>query len=143
LDIGLSVFKNGQNIYIMQGGAPKPERPYYSFYDDMGIAQMNFSQFVQIETVYFESILNQNLEFIHQAQEPFAVDNISYFLDRNRKIALQNILTLPNFSILGYYDSAAKQYVMRKFTDGFIPDETTNPLIDKAVFSKTFRFDKP
>lgn len=143
LDIGISAFKNNQNTYITLGGVPKDERPYYSFYDDLQPFQLNFSQYGQNQTVFFESILDPNSEFVQQRQEPFASDNIFYFLDRNKKITLQNTLTLDNYSILSYYDPATKQFVMRKFTDGFIPDETTNPLIDKAVFSKSFKFDRP
>lgn len=142
LDLGISVFKNNQNSYITLGGTPKIQNPY-TFYDDSGGFGMNFSQFNHNETVYFESILNPNLEFVKQRQEPFAIDNIFYFLSRNKKITLQNTLTLKNYSVLGYYDSMAKQYVMRKFTDGFMPEETTNPIIDKAVFSKAFQFEKP
>lgn len=141
LDMGLSVFKNDQNLYMTLGGTPKFENPYYSFYDDAGTFAMNFSQRNQA-TIYFESILNPNFEFITQRQEPFAIDNIFYYLSRNKKIVLQNTLTLKNYSILGYYDSSAKQYIMRKFTDGFMPDEKTNPIIDKATFSKPFRFEK-
>ncbi|MCD0469291.1 hypothetical protein [Flavobacterium sp. JAS] len=143
LDLGISVFKNNQNTYITLGGIPKEERPYYSFYDDLQPFQINLSQFGQNQTVYFESILDSNFEFIQQRQEPFASDNIYYFLDTNKKITLQNTLILENYSILSYYDSSAKQFIMRKFTDGFIPDEITNPLIDKAVFSKSFKFDTP
>ena len=71
------------------------------------------------------------------------IDNINYFLDQNKKAAFPNILKVKDFYILGYFDSAAKQYIMRKFTDGFIPDEPLNPIIDKAVFSKSFPADKP
>jgi len=143
LDIGISTFKNRQNTYVTIGGIPKEARAYYSFYDDLQPFEINLLQFGQNQTVYFESILDPKFEFIQQRQEPFASDNIYYFLETNKKIRLQNTLPLDDFSILGYYDSAAKQFIMRKFMDGFIPDEVTNPLIDKAVFSKSFKFDRP
>lgn len=143
LDFGISVFKNSQNAYITIGGITQQDRSYYSFYDDVQPFQINLSQYGQNQTAYFESILNPKFEFIQQRQEPFASDNIYYFLETNKKIRLQNTLPLDDFSILSYYDSAGKQFIMRKFTDGFTPDETTNPIIDKAVFSKSFKFDRP
>jgi hypothetical protein len=80
---------------------------------------------------------------VKPGQQPLAQDNINYFLDQNKKASLPNILKYKNYYILGYYDSAAKQYIMRKFTDGFMQEEPQNPIINKAVFSKSFPIDKP
>jgi len=136
LNIGLSAFKNNQNTLLTIGGSPK-EEDYYSYYNG------DFPQIDQSRTIYFESILNKNLDFIQEPQQPLAIDNIYYFLGLQKRIAFQNIFKFKDYSILGYYDNATKQYIMRKFTDGFMQSEITNPIIDKAVFSKTFPFKKP
>lgn len=141
LDIGLSVFKNSQNTLVTLGGVPRIERMYYTVNDEL--YSWNYAQTFNSESVFFESTLDRNFEFVNPQQQPLAADNINYFLDQNRKATLPSILKFKNYYILGYYDTALKQYVMRKFTDGFIPEEPSNPIIDKAVFSKSFPADKP
>jgi len=141
LDIGLSVFKSSQNTLVTLGGVPRMERMYYTVNNEL--YTWDYTQTFHSESVFFESTLNRNSEFVNPQQQPLAIDNINYFLDQNKKAAFPNILKVKDFYILGYFDSAAKQYIMRKFTDGFIPDEPLNPIIDKAVFSKSFPADKP
>jgi hypothetical protein len=114
---------------------------YYTVNDEL--YSWNYAQTFNSESVFFESILDRNFEFVNPQQQPLAADNINYFLDQNRKATLPSILKFKNYYILGYYDTALKQYVMRKFTDGFMPEEPSNPIIDKAVFSKSFPADKP
>ena len=141
LDVGLSVFKNNQNILVTLGGNPRMEQMYYAINDQM--YSFNYTQTFHSESVFFETTLNDQYDFTLIQQQPLAMDNINYFLDQNKKATLPNVLKFKDFYILGYYDSTAKQYIMRKFTDGFIPNEPTNPIIDKATFSKSFPFDKP
>ena len=136
LDIGLSAFKNRQNTFLTIGGTPKTE-DYYQFYMN------DFASLDHTESVYFETTLNDNLEFIKDEHQPLAIDNIYYFLSLQKKAAFQNIFKFKNYYILGYYDFGTKQYVMRKFTDGFIEPEITNPIINKAVFSRPFPLKKP
>lgn len=137
LDIGLSAFKNNKNTFLTIGGSPR-EEDYSSFYYNGDFPQIDHAR-----TVYFESVLNNNLEFIKEPQQPFAIDNIYYFLSLQKKIAFQNIFKFKDYSILGYYDYSSKQYVMCKFTDGFMEPENTNPIINKAIFSKPFPLKKP
>jgi len=119
LDIGLSVFKKNLNTLIAVAGTPKEEEPYKPSALDYEFFGGNVPYIYHTESVYFESILDSNFEFIHQKEEPHAIDNIFYFLNTNKKITSKSILKFKDFYILGYYDDIAKQYIMRKFTDGF------------------------
>lgn len=124
-DIGLSVFKNRKNLFLTIGGISThysswndsdnfftPDNVFNSYPGD--VYESSY-----IESAFFESILNKNLETTRKDQEPLATDKIYYFIDNHKEIKQQNILKLTNYSILGYYDSLLKQYVMRKFTDGY------------------------
>lgn len=139
LDVGISVFKNSQNTLVTLGGVPKIEKRYYTVNDQLYTWDFGSSA----ESVFFESTLNKDNEFVKFEQQPYAFDNINQFLQQNKKAILPNILKFKDFYILGYYDSTTKQYLMRKFTDGFPPEESLNPIINKAVFSKPFKADKP
>lgn len=129
LDIGLSVFKNKQNTFITLGGTPKIKKQDISSQDHKYIVNEfnqddmffndNFSTIDHFKSVYFESVLNRNLEFVIRDESPLALDKLSYFLSKNKKATLTNVLKFNNYYILGYYDKKAKQYIMRKFTDGF------------------------
>ncbi|OXG05530.1 hypothetical protein BC749_101387 [Flavobacterium araucananum] len=141
LDIGLSVFKSGQTTMVTLGGVPRPERMYYTVNDEL--FSFDYTQTFHSESVFFESTLDRNNEFFKRIQQPLALDNINYFLNQNKKATFPNILKFRDFYILGYFDSGTKQYIMRKFTDGFAPEEPLNPIINKAIFSKSFPVDKP
>lgn len=140
LDTGISVFKNNQNTLITLGGVPKMEKFYYAINDEF--YNMNYSPNFHTETVFFESTLDPNFDFVNQQQMPLAFDNINYFLGQSKKAILPSTLKFKNYYILGYYDTVSKQYMMRKFTDGFIPQEPSNPIINKATFSKSFPLNK-
>lgn len=91
--------------------------------------------------VYFDAMINSGLEFIQQKQsEPLAIDNVFYYLSTNKNISLQSILKLKDYFILGYYNIVSRQYVMRKFTDGFYYEER-NPIINKASLSIPYQFE--
>jgi hypothetical protein len=119
LDIGLSVYKNKQNTFITLGGTPKIEKINNSSHMNNLSSEENYMPIEHSVSVSFESILDRNFEFVHQEEKPFAIDNILYFLSINKKVKLKNILKFKDYYILGYYDNTTKQYVMRKFTDGF------------------------
>ena len=107
-------------------------------FDDMGI-----QQYSQSKMVSFDALLNANYEFVNNPQqEPLAIDNIFYFLSINKNVSLQNILKLKNYYILSYYDTALKQFVLRKFTDGFIREDNGNPIMNKSQFSRPAKFEK-
>jgi hypothetical protein len=130
LDIGLSVFKNKKHTLITFGGTPKND--FVDYYSRTNVSfgqsdnefeqmttQNNFSPNIHTETVFFESSWDNNFEFNNQKPAPLAIDNISYFLSQHKEVTLENIIKFKDYFILGYYDSAAKEYVMRKFKDGF------------------------
>ncbi|MES2239582.1 MAG: hypothetical protein V4497_04915 [Bacteroidota bacterium] len=129
LNISLSVFNTKQNTFITFGGSPKmedKEKPFQShqFYvdnlnqDDI-FSDFDFPLIVHFKSVYFESILNRNFEFVDQGEQPPAFDKLYYFLSKNKKATFTKVLKLRDYYILGYYDVKTKQYIMRKFTDGF------------------------
>ncbi len=71
-----------------------------------------------LESTYFESRLNTQLQPTFSEQEWLAVDKIARFMGDNETLTLENVFKYNNFYILGYYDAKAKQYIMRKFEDG-------------------------
>lgn len=137
LEIGLSVFKNKENTLITLGGIPNMSKqgsfftPSY-FFDESGFYDNgssyyppNYSSdYIHTETVYFESVWDPNYNVVKQDQlEPLAIDNIYYFMSLNKQVTLENILKYKDFYILSYYDSFSKQFIMRKFKDGFNADD--------------------
>ena len=147
LNVGVSVFKNNNNNVVTFGGfiehifssaAYSPFDMSLRDFDDMGI-----QQYSQSKMVSFDALLNANYEFVNNPQqEPLAIDNIFYFLSINKNVSLQNILKLKNYYILSYYDTALKQFVLRKFTDGFIREDNGNPIMNKSQFSRPAKFEK-
>ncbi|MES2239580.1 MAG: hypothetical protein V4497_04905 [Bacteroidota bacterium] len=130
LDVGLSVIKNSQNTVFTLGGTPKNNIPV-NFHtnqtslknsisqDSIYSNQDNFAAQNHAENVFFSSLLDRNFEFVNHEQEPLAIDKLYYFLDTLKKVSLSNVLKYKDYYILSYYDEKAKQFVMRKFTDGF------------------------
>jgi hypothetical protein len=130
LDIGVSVFKSKKHTLITFGGTPKNDFTAYYSSNNLGFEQQddeyrqlfpqnNFSQNSYTKTVFFESSWDKNFEFTNQEPPPLAMDNISYFLNQHKQVTLENTIKFKDYYILGYYDSATKEYVMRKFKDGF------------------------
>ena len=70
-------------------------------------------------TVYFESTFDKKLQQTKQEQEPLALDFISRFANEHPEVSLGSTVRFKNYYIFGYYDRYAKQYIMRKFIDGF------------------------
>lgn len=146
LDIGMSVFKNKKNTLITLGGTPNMAGQGSFFTssfpsDDFGFynngAPYYSSGYIHTETVYFESVWDTNYNVVKQEQlEPLAIDNIYYFTSMNKQIALDNILKYKDFYILSYYDTASKQFIMRKFKDGFNADD---PFLDQLNTSSSFK----
>jgi len=145
LSAGLSVLKSKNTSLITFGGYMEYIVSDFNYglnnaYDDFG----RQGQYNQTKMVYFDSVLNSDLEFVtNEKSEPLAIDNIFYFLSLNKDVTFQNILKLKDYSILTYYDTALKQYTIRKFTDGFIREDNGNPISNKAVFSKSFPLKSP
>ncbi|CAA9195046.1 hypothetical protein [Flavobacterium collinsii] len=141
LEIGLSVYENGTSTSMTLGGTPRVGGAYYTVMNDT--FTWDYLPVVNDETVFFETALDQKSEFTSKDPAPMALDNLYYYLNTNKKATLGNVLKFSDYYILGYYDTASKQYTMRKFTDGFPDDQMQNPIIDKATFSKPFSFEKP
>ena len=146
LNAGISAFKNMKNTFISLGGFAEYEVSNYSYGQNNFFGDFNdfggYSQYAS-KMVFFDSMLNSDLEFVNNKQSgPLAIDNLFYYLSINKNISLQNILNLKDYYILGYYDQNSKQYIMRKFTDGFMNEDNGNPIMNKAQFSKPFSFGK-
>lgn len=110
LDMGISVFKNKKNLFITIGGISKTTNQSFEgfYYPD-----------IETKTVFFESIWDKKLGFTTEKQQPLAIDKIYLFMDKHKEIALESIMKYKDYSILGYFDTAAKQYKLLKFTDGY------------------------
>lgn len=124
-DIGVSVFKNKQNLFLTVGGNGVDSKvvslndfnmmdDFYADFPSLGFynSETNYS-------VFFESIWTKKLEPTTQNHEPLAADKIYNYITNHKEISLPNILKLSDYSILGYYDLNSKEYVLRKFIDGF------------------------
>lgn len=138
---GISVIKSKGNSLITFSGLGEYADYYYSSdaQDDFG--ERNY--YWKSKIVYFDSMLNENLDFIkNNRPEPLAIDNLFYFLNRNKEITLYDALKLKDYYILSYYDSAAKQFKMRKFVDGFMIEDSGNPIRNKSLFSQSANFGK-
>lgn len=99
-------FRN--QIYIVN--KYEEDNPYFN---------AEFSTIEHFKSVYFPRTLDHNFEFINQEQPPIGIDKLYYFLNMNQKITVKNILKYKDYHILAYYDADSKQYIMRKFIDGF------------------------
>lgn len=143
LGAGISVLKSKKNSFITFGGFVEYRDYYYSGYNADDILDAPPVEYTQSKMVYFESLFDENYNFIKSKQsEPLALDNLFYYLSIDKNIALQNILKLDDYYILSYYDTNSKQYIMRKFTDGYINLDPGNPIMNKSLFSQPFSFDK-
>ena len=139
LSVGLSVLKNNKNSYITFGGYLEYIVSDFNYGRSNSFDSFeNQVQYRQSKMVYFDSVLNANLDFVtDQKSEPLAIDNIFYYLGTNKNAALQNILKLKDYYILSYYDTVLKQYTIRKFTDGVMREDSGNPISNKAIFSQS------
>lgn len=124
LDIGMSVFKSKQDTFITIGGIPKmvdnnklPQSNYTN--DDSGFSDFDYSSIYHYKYASFESVLNNQLELVSRDNLPLALDKQSFFLSKNKKIVFNSSFKFKDYYVLAYYDTKAKQFVMRKFTDGY------------------------
>lgn len=145
LSVGISVLQNDKNSYLTFGGYLEYIVSDFNYGRSNSFDSFeNQVQYRQSKMVYFDSMLNSNLEFVtDQKSEPLAIDNVFYYLGTNKNAVLQNILKLKDYYVLSYYDTVLKQYTIRKFTDGFIREDNGNPISNKAVFSQSLPIKKP
>jgi hypothetical protein len=129
MDTGLTVYKTPKTILITLGGTSDPQANYADLSTRINAAVDANSIDVAYDllnnagptTVYFESIFDKKLQQTKQEQEPLAIDFISRFTNEHTEVSLGSTIRFKNYYIFGYYDMYAKQYIMRKFTDGFDP----------------------
>jgi hypothetical protein len=127
LNTGLTVYKTPKSILITLGGTSDPQTNYDDLSTRINAAvEANFTDIAYDllnntgpTTVYFESVFDKKLQQTKKEQEPLAVDFISRFRNEHTEVSLESTIRFKNYYIFGYYDMYAKQYIMRKFTDGF------------------------
>lgn len=74
-----------------------------------------------IQTVYFESLFNDDFNHKPVPQERLAADYIGqYMAQYQRVISLQTVFKYDYYYVLGYYDAKAKKYVLVRFEDDFV-----------------------
>ena len=127
LDVGLTVYKTPKAIMITLGGTNDGINNQNDL--SLGLNAAFSGNFVEVAfdllnnsgptTVYFESAFDKKLQNNKPEQDPIAVDFISLFVQEHDEVTLANTFRYKNYYILGYYDNYAKQYTMRKFTDGY------------------------
>lgn len=113
LEVGITVYKTPKSILITLGGTGDIQ------FTDVGQDNTNLSFRNVPTTIYFESTFDKKLDQTKQVQEPLAIDFISRFREEHPEVTIPNIIRYKNYYIMGYYDTYAKQYTMRKFIDGF------------------------
>jgi len=126
-DIGLSVYNLNDNLLLTIGGARDVANAGMIA---LGVAAgvggiiagtngdiSGMLDSSTLQTNYYENIVDRNFQTIKDRPGPLAVDFISQFMEEQDTISLQNTFMYKNFYVIGYYDSKAKEYVMRKFAD--------------------------
>lgn len=73
-----------------------------------------------LQVNYFETHLDLRSQYLKKQQEILATDHIAQFLDQDKGASLASAFKFKDHYILGYYDTKAKKYVLRKFQDDFI-----------------------
>lgn len=117
LEVGLTVYKTPTSILITLGGTGTLQFTDVINSGNQFNGELMFRDIPT--TIYFESVFDKKLDHTKKTQEPLAFDFISGFEQEHPEVTLANIIRYKNYYILGYYDTYAKQYTMRKFTDGF------------------------
>lgn len=141
LTAGISIIKNKQNTFVTFSGFGESQDYYFKADspDQFGLREY----YSLTKMVYFDATLNENLDFISDKQsQPLASENLFYYLNFNKTINLYDALELKNYYILSYYDDASKQFIMRKFTDGFMMGDNRNSIINKSIFFNPATFGK-
>jgi len=119
LEVGMTVYKTPKSLLITLGGTGDIQ--FTDVVNSLDGSQYNSELMYRTipTTAYFESVFDKKLDHTKQDQEPLAFDFISGFLQQHTEATIPNIIRYKNYYIMGYYDSKAKQYTMRKFIDGF------------------------
>jgi hypothetical protein len=127
MNTGLTVYKTPKTILITLGGTSNTSGNYEALAARINAAVEANATDIAYDlinnsgpiTVYFESIFDKKLQHTKQEQEPLAIDFISRFANEHPEVTLGSTIRFKNYYIFGYYDLYAKQYILRKFMDGF------------------------
>lgn len=127
MNTGLTVYKTPKTFLITLGGTSNTGNNYEDLSSRINVAVEANATDIAYDllnntgptTVYFESIFDKKLQQTKQEQEPLAIDFISRFANEHSEVSLGSTIRFKNYYIFGYYDMYTKQYIMRKFTDGF------------------------
>jgi len=122
-DVGISVYKHRKHYLVTIGGSTWSASTAGIL---MGIAGgiltdgdvSGITNDQVLQTVYFESVFDDDFNPKQLSQLPLAADGINNFLNSNDDLKGISVFKFKDFYILGYYDPKAKQYIMRKFQDG-------------------------
>jgi hypothetical protein len=71
-----------------------------------------------VQSVFFESLFDEDFQHLDIEQQPLGTDFLSQFLADNDHISLYNLNGFAGHSVLAYYDPKLKQVILRKFSDG-------------------------
>jgi hypothetical protein len=73
------------------------------------------------QTIYFESLFDDNFNHKPLPQQRLAADYIGQYIAGHEKaISLETVFPYDYYNVLGFYDAKAKKYVMVKFQDDFV-----------------------
>lgn len=81
-----------------------------------------------LQVIYFDTLFNDDFQQVEGQLQPLANDFISGFVSETKDISLGNTFRYNDFYIFGYYNSKEKEYVMRKFEDGF--SQSNQPFLE-------------
>jgi hypothetical protein len=139
-NMSISAFKNNHVHFITMGGYGETEvaYPVSNIYSNFG-NDMSMYYGTASKMVYFDAVFDEEFNATSTIG-PMAIDNLFQYLGQNKNITLQSILNRGDYYILGYYEPESKQYILRKFSEGYY-ENSGNPVIDKAQFSKPVQFD--
>jgi hypothetical protein len=127
LNVGLSVYKTKKNILITLGGTNFGDQKLIdlsvsfnaALQGDYSNLAQDFANNLRPTNAYFECVFDKKLSPTSSLQEPLAIDYISGFMNDHKEVSLQNTFRYKDYYLFGYYDTKARQYVLRKFIDGF------------------------
>ena len=128
--LGISCYNLGQNTLITFGGvSPEQQSSGQFVMNQFGfvgalIGALAFSPSMNSFNTYqnrkltkFESLFDNNGNHIDGEIPLLAFDKIGTFFEENKNVSAQTLYKIDSAYYLGYYDTKAKEYTIRKFVD--------------------------
>lgn len=106
---GLNYLSNSNDLFFEQSSIS-------GFY---GVNFRNLSSNYTIKNNLVDVVLDSKFKQIEQINQPLYIDKIAQFTFKAKNIKYEYYFPFKDFYILSYYDTATKQIILRKFTDGF------------------------